>query len=159
MITALKNCQNSKYRGFGVITDYGNNTLQIRLYVITHCLKFVENLWPNKVEYCISIPNKAIVFGSSIPFEIILLPLLKGLTIGKITCSLKELHNFSVPHKDSNKSDVKTIVTQMFECVDLEDGEYADFGKYKLRDRVELPKSLAQCVQDCETELIKVRHK
>lgn len=120
----------------------------------------MENIWPNKVEYCISIPNKAIVFGSSIPFDIILLPLLKGLTIGKITCSLKELHHFTIPHKDNNKSDVKTIITQTFECANIEEGEeYEDFGKYRLRDRVGLPKSLAKCVQDCETESIKVRHK
>lgn len=120
----------------------------------------MENLWPNKVEYSISIPNKAIVFGSSIPINIVLAPLLKGLAIGKITCSLKELHNFTIPYKENSKSDMKTIVTQTFECAGLEEAEEdEDFGKYKLHDRVELPKSLARCVQDCEIESIKVRHK
>jgi hypothetical protein len=121
----------------------------------------VENLWPNKVEYSISIPNKAVVFGSSIPVDIVLIPLLKGLSVGKVTCSLKELHNFSIPHKENTRSDMRSIITQTFEGGDMvqEPHEDEDFGRWNLHQRVELPKTLARCVQDCEVESIKVRHK
>lgn len=121
----------------------------------------VENLWPNKVEYSISIPNKAVVFGSSIPVDIVLIPLLKGLSVGKVTCSLKELHNFSIPHKESTRSDMRSIITQTFEGGDMvqEPHEDEDFGRWNLHQRVELPRTLARCVQDCEVESIKVRHK
>ncbi|KAL7273571.1 hypothetical protein RUND412_003556 [Rhizina undulata] len=118
----------------------------------------VENLWPNKVEYSISIPTKAVVFGSAIPIDIVLMPLLKGLTIGKVTCSLKELHSFQIQER-SSKNDMRNILTQTFESgkLDEEDGE--DLGRWSLHERLELPRSLARCVQDCEVESIKVRHK
>jgi hypothetical protein len=96
----------------------------------------VENLWPNKVEYSISIPNKAVVFGSSIPINIVLLPLLKGLTVGKVTCSLKELHNFTIPQKENHKSDMKAIVTQTFECENVEEGDEDEWNYQELSRNV-----------------------
>lgn len=38
VVTALKNCQNPKCRGFGVITDYGNGIPQISLHIRYHSL-------------------------------------------------------------------------------------------------------------------------
>ncbi|RPA96687.1 hypothetical protein L873DRAFT_1693575 [Choiromyces venosus 120613-1] len=119
----------------------------------------VENFWPDKVEYSISIPTKAIVFGSSIPIDIILVPLLKGLTVGKVICVFKELHSFSNPEKGTTRNDMRTVLEQTFENGEIETEEGEDFGRWKLQDRVELPKSLIRCVQDCEVECVKVRHK
>lgn len=42
VITALENCQNPKCRGFGVITDYGNNIPQISLRTLSLTVK---SLW------------------------------------------------------------------------------------------------------------------
>ncbi|KAG0639464.1 hypothetical protein HOY80DRAFT_86908 [Tuber brumale] len=119
----------------------------------------VENIWPNKVEYSISIPSKAVAFGSSIPIDIILVPLLKGLTVGRVICSFKELQSFSDPEKGTTKDDVRHVLQQIFESCEsgMEDGE--DLGRWRLQDRIQLPKSLIRCVQDCEVDYIKVKHK
>ncbi len=53
----------------------------------------VENIWPNKVEYSIIVPQKAVVFGSAIPLETRFTPLLKGLDLGDITIKLIEMHD------------------------------------------------------------------
>lgn len=54
----------------------------------------VENIWPNKVEYSIVVPQKAVVFGSEIPLNSRFTPLLKGLELGDITVRLQEVHEF-----------------------------------------------------------------
>lgn len=132
----------------------------------------VQNIWPNKVEYAIQIPTKAVVYGTYIPISIILLPLLKGLKIGKVICSLKETHSFNCPSRSAKKTETKVITTKIFEdCGHFQDPdeiEYvdghpidpdSDFGRWTLDERIPLPKSLNNCVQDCETADIKVKHK
>ncbi|KAF8537349.1 hypothetical protein BDD12DRAFT_229906 [Trichophaea hybrida] len=119
----------------------------------------VENLWPNKLEYSISIPTKAVVFGTCIPVDIVLVPLLKGLIIGKITCSLKEIHTLSCPQKTSMKIDTRHIVSQTFTSGMSDEGSGDDLGRWVMHERVILPKSLNACVQDCEVPSIKIRHK
>ncbi|PWW80793.1 hypothetical protein C7212DRAFT_355822 [Tuber magnatum] len=119
----------------------------------------VASTWLNKVEYSISTPSKAVVFGSSIPIDVKLVPLLKGLTVGKIVCNFKELHSFSNPENGNTRNNTRHILQQTFEnCgVDVEGDE--DFGGWRLQESVKLPRALIRCVQDCEVECIRVRHK
>ncbi|KAF8468970.1 hypothetical protein BDZ91DRAFT_80231 [Kalaharituber pfeilii] len=118
----------------------------------------VENIWPGKCEYSISIPAKACVFGTSIPLDVGIISLLKGLTIGTVTCALREFHTFSIPEKNTKKQDTRTIQTATYHhggFQDMEDGT----EKWVMHALIELPKSLSKCVQDCEASSIKVRHK
>jgi hypothetical protein len=119
----------------------------------------VENIWPNKVQYSIQIPNKAVVFGTYVPIEVTLVPLLKGLTIGKVICQLKEIHTFSCPSKTTVKVGTRHICSQTFTSGEMEEDSGEDLGKWVMRERVSLPKSLHACVQDCEVPSIKIRHK
>ncbi|CUS09047.1 unnamed protein product, partial [Tuber aestivum] len=117
----------------------------------------VEKIWPDKVEYSISTPSKAVIFGSSIPIDITLVPLLKGLTVEKVICDFKELHNFSHPERGTTKNDTRHILQQTFENwgIEVEDDD-EDFGSWRLQGSVDLPKSLVRCVQDCEGDFIEV---
>ncbi|KAI5807409.1 hypothetical protein DFH27DRAFT_317931 [Peziza echinospora] len=119
----------------------------------------VENTWPQKCQYTISIPAKACVFGTTVPVEIGITPLLKGLTIGDVTCTLREFHTFVVSDKLGGKrQDNRNIETQLFThgaFEDTEDGE----EKWFMHTALQLPRSLAKCVQDCTVGPIKVRHK
>ncbi|KAI5778173.1 hypothetical protein EDC01DRAFT_377124 [Geopyxis carbonaria] len=120
----------------------------------------VENIWPNKVEYSISIPSKAVVFGTSIPINIVLVPLLKGLTIGKVICQMKQTQTFTIPApKNLTHTEQKHILGQTFDTGRLEEEGDEDFGRWVMQERITLPKSLNNCVQDCELEGIKIRHK
>lgn len=62
------------------------------LYVIN-----VENIWLDKVDYLIIGPRKAIAFGSSLPLETRVIPLLKGLELSDITVKLLEVHIIIIP--------------------------------------------------------------
>ena len=111
------------------------------------------------MEYSISIPNKAIPFGSSIPIDVALVPLLKGLTIGKVVCDFQESHHLSIPEKDTARHETRHVLQQTFENCEIETEDDEDLGRWRLQSRIELPKNLIRCVQDCEVDHIKVSHK
>lgn len=128
----------------------------------------VENVWPNKIEYSIVIPQKAIIFGTSIQIDMRFTSLLKGLRIGVIKCFLVESQEFSIAavagtapervHKTQ-----RDVGTWQFELDEEE--HYRDIidetgqDGYTLTKHLPLPKSLRKCLQDCETHGIKIRHK
>ncbi|KAK6538843.1 hypothetical protein TWF694_010407 [Orbilia ellipsospora] len=117
----------------------------------------VENIWPNKVEYTVSTPSKAVVFGSFIPIEVRLTPLLKGLSVAKINVALKEMYELAPHVKQINGtrhiSEVEFSGWEDSHPTDEED------GAWRLREKVFLPQTLAKCLQDCEVGKIKIRHK
>lgn len=119
----------------------------------------VENLWPEKIEYSISIPTKAVVFGTSIPVDVVLVPLLKGLSIGNVIISLKEVHTLTCPNRTITKTETRNILTQTFTSGELEETGEEELGRWVMHDRVALPKSLNACVQDVDVPSIKVKHK
>lgn len=125
----------------------------------------VENIWPNKVEYSIMAPQKAVVFGSCIPLEMRFTPLLKGLDIGDITMTLIETHDIVYQtnhaireHKKERKIDSWTITPDRDEhWRDMID----DTGQegWVVNTSLSLPKKLSRCLQDTNTRGIKIRHK
>lgn len=50
----------------------------------------VDNTWPKKVDYSISVPAKALAIGSLTPIHIEVVPLMKGLRLGPIKITLVE---------------------------------------------------------------------
>lgn len=134
---------------------------------LSHAMS-VENIWPNKIEYSISTPSKAVVFGSFMQVHFKLMPLLKGLVIAEISTQLKEEHEFVVDPEwavvalnGGVMKEDRVIVTDSYtikpdtETTVLdESAEGFEFSRF-----LELPKSLSKCVQDCNVKGIKVRHK
>lgn len=127
----------------------------------------VENIWPNKIEYSIVIPQKAIVFGTAINVEMQFTVLLKGLKIGQIRCSLVEIQEFTIPRsaagpERTNKM-TRDVESWAFEL--NEEEHYQDMlhetsqGGYILKETMPLPKRLKKCVQDVDVHGLKIRHK
>jgi len=80
----------------------------------------VENVWPNKIEYQLEIPQKAIIFGTSIDISMRFTSLLKGLEIGQIKCVLIETQEFSLAGQSAhseryfkNSRDISTWVSNL----------------------------------------------
>lgn len=127
----------------------------------------VENIWPNKIEYSIMIPQKAVVFGSSIPMESRFSPLLKGLELGDITVKLIEVHDIVLhspsghsvrEHKKEREIDSwKIPVTRSEHWQDM----IEDTGQegWVVNTTLSLPMKLNKCLQDVNVKGIKVRHK
>lgn len=142
-------------------------TLASSALELSHAMS-VENIWPNKVEYSISTPSKAVIFGSFLQVDFKLVPLLKGLVIGNVSTQLKEEHEFVIDPewgvqalnggitKDDRiiAYDNYTLDAEKDLQIIEEAAEGFQFSRY-----LELPKSLTKCMQDCNVKGVKIRHK
>ncbi|VBB80206.1 Putative protein of unknown function [Podospora comata] len=144
-------------------------TLESSALEFLHAMS-VENIWPNKIDYSILIPQKAVVFGTCIPLETRFTPLLKGLELGDMTVKLVEVHEIVLHStRSSGASSVKEYrkereietwrlpITREEHWQDM----INDSGQegWVLNTSLNLPKKLSKCLQDVNTKGIKVRHK
>ena len=111
-------------------------------------------------------PSKAVVFGTSLQVDYRLIPLLKGLRIGKVTTVVEETQEFTIDpgagevatnyRKENRKiaSDEYNVEAHTdLEVID-EEVEGHRFSRY-----LELPKTLNKCLQDADVHGIKIRHR
>lgn len=126
----------------------------------------MENVWPNKIEYSISTPTKAVVFGTSIRVDFKLIPLLKGLRIGQIVSQLIESHDLTLNPEDPDSvrntyKSTRTILNDEHELDEDSGLEIIDemAEGYQFSRHLDLPKTLTRCLQDTDTRGIKIRHK
>lgn len=117
----------------------------------------VDNTWPKKVEYSLSVPTKAIAIGSGTPISLMLVPLLKGLRLGEIRVSLVELYLFIGYIPPSHLAE--RVVAEKTIPQPAVDEEYP-LDRWEVTTFLRVPPSLSKCTQDCDISThIKVRHK
>lgn len=140
-------------------------TLEPSALELAHAMS-VENIWPNKIEYSISTPTKAVIFGTNIQVDFKLIPLLKGLRIGQIVSQLVESHDLTLNPDDpesfrNSYKNTRTIVSDEHEFDPDNDLEIIDEAAegYQFSRFLALPKTLSKCLQDTDTRGIKIRHK
>ncbi|TID30461.1 hypothetical protein CANINC_000972 [Pichia inconspicua] len=140
----------------------------------------VDNVWPKKVDYTISVPTKAIAIGSSCHINISISPLSKGLKLGNIKVKLVEIASFSMTtgtHTDERTLTTKYVssVTKNSKGIDIwsdeaeidQDGVFyrshnmvLSTDKWEVNTQFHLPASLELMTQDLDiASLCKVRHK
>lgn len=130
----------------------------------------VDNTWPNKVDYSISIPAKAIAIGSATPIHVLVVPLLKGLKLGPIKITMVEHSQYcgsfgsvSSQERIVNKMRIKDPLDHMNEDHDTSNDNEDDFSfqdRWEVNTTFHIPPSLSKCTQDCTLlNSIKVRHK
>lgn len=127
----------------------------------------VENIWPNKLEYSIVIPQKAVVFGGVVDMEMRFSPLLKGLDLGEVTAKMIETRECVIQGSTGvslrEHRTERDVATWKFEVT--RDDHWHDMIEetgqegWALTKQLNLPKKLRQCIQDLNHHGIKVRHK
>ncbi|KAI1631226.1 arrestin [Biscogniauxia mediterranea] len=140
-------------------------TLEPAALEFNHAMS-VENIWPNKIEYSVVIPQKAVVFGSNVPLEMRFTPLLKGLEMGTITVKLIEIQEFTVSgyaiatrmHKHEREVTMWTFEVDRDHNWQDNIEETGQEG-WVINKELPLPKRLNKCIQDCTVHGIKIRHK
>lgn len=141
-------------------------TLEPGALELLHAMS-VENTWPNKIDYSIVIPQKAVVFGGFVTMEMRFTPLLKGLEMGEVTAKLLEVRDTRAPTPSGlsrREHRIEREVTTWRFDVTREDHWFnmiEDTGQdgWALTKHLNLPKRLRQCVQDLDHHGIKIRHK
>lgn len=126
---------------------------------------YVGKNWPNKLQYEISIPSRAIPIGGATPINVKIYPFQKGYKLRRITASLIQHYEF----KDSAGEvydDENVIQKQMLTkfddipgCDSSRDNLLID--EVKINSVIQFPDDLKRATQDCDVadDLIKVRHK
>lgn len=141
-------------------------TLEASALEFHHAMS-VDNIWPNKIEYSIVVPRKAVMFGTSIPLETRFTPLLKGLDLGDITVKLVEIHElvlhtpsgFAIKQRKREREVTNwTITTSRDEHWQNMIEDTGQEG-WVVKSNLDLPKRLGKCLQDVNVPGIKVRHK
>lgn len=116
----------------------------------------IANSWPNKVDYNISVPNKAIALGSIVAVEMEFNPLVKGLKLGLIRIWLAEKVSLTSPTGLSytyERNVIEHTVRAPAEGALNED-------VWNIQETFGLPPDLSNCTQDCAIHsYIKVTHK
>ncbi|SMN18962.1 similar to Saccharomyces cerevisiae YFR022W ROG3 Protein that binds the ubiquitin ligase Rsp5p via its 2 PY motifs [Maudiozyma saulgeensis] len=138
----------------------------------------IDNSWPKKVEYSISIPAKAIAIGSSTPIDMSFVPILKGLKLGPVKIYLIETVQCSGGHRGSFNED--RVITRLKikdpighvklrklkkqqhlinnDEESLEDETFQD--RWNFETVLNIPSDLSKCSQDAVIlSNIKLRHK
>lgn len=128
----------------------------------------VENIWPNKIDYSICVPRKAVVFGGKIPLEMRFTPLLKGLDMTDIYIQLQETQELFIqaPKTGAPVREFReerevgrwhiAVSRQQHWCPSLD--EFGQEG-WTVNGELDLPKKLKKCLQDANLHGIKIRHK
>lgn len=141
-------------------------TLDSSALELSHAMS-VENVWANKIEYSISTPTKAVIFGTSIQVDFRLVPLLKGLVMGKVMTQVKEEQEFMLdpefgaPTYNQLQKIDRVVASDEYEIDNETDARILDEEAegFRFSRFLELPKTLKRCLQDCNVNGIKVRHK
>ena len=119
-------------------------------------------MWPEKVDYCLSTPTKAVIFGTSVQVDFKLIPLLKGLRIGKITTELNEKQHIRIrgTRNPSRSRQITRLVVRDEHRLpsDVETEDIEGQEGYVFSRSLRLPQSLKHCVQTVEALGIKIRH-
>ncbi|KAF2760263.1 hypothetical protein EJ05DRAFT_492081 [Pseudovirgaria hyperparasitica] len=133
-----------------------------------------EDIWAQKIAYKIIVPQKNYIVGTPITADFTLVPLKKGLTIGKVKMEVIEhliltadAGGYSRASQHTRELAVETMEQEMPSTAErLNTPEMEALGPdslvdecYKFKTTLDLPKSLRYCRQTVDTENIKIIHK
>ena len=124
----------------------------------------MENVWPDKIKYSIDIPNKGVIFGTPIIIDFTLIPLLKGLKIGRITTELIELQeimpNINGGIRYGKYKSTRVVTRDEWQIPSDTEAQDIDGQEGWIFQRaVAIPKSLGQCIQTVDAFGLEVRHR
>ena len=119
-------------------------------------------MWPDKISYSLSTPTKAVIFGTTLQVDFRLVPLLKGLKLGKITTELNERQEMTIkgPRTPKKRREITRLIVKDEHCL-AENVEAEDIGGqegYVFSRLLSLPQSLRKCLQSVDALGIRVRH-
>lgn len=136
--------------------------------MLTLLIQTNEDVWADKLCYKITIPQTNFIFGTQAMADFQLIPLKKGVTIGKIKMELHEHVVLNAIQGDRNlphswdaivakeEYDMPNDAEQRMTDED-DDNPFDESFKFKLA--LPFPKSLKKCRQNVETDFIRIDHK
>lgn len=133
-------------------------TIGADTYDFAHTVS-IENQWPGKVDYKIFIPSKAVPMGSKLDVQFNLIPLNKGLRLGKIRTEIVEYVTLHGPASLFQHQEERVVMKQVF----FPPSKYtndASMDQWEFSQGVDVPASLSRLTQDVIMEPhVRISHK
>ena len=122
----------------------------------------VDHVWPGKVDYSLSTPTKAVIFGTSIRLDFKVIPLSKEIRIIAIEVRIREQQDFWFGSGRERRYGSRRVhtVEQKWDFPPDAELEETDDGRdgYVFHRMLELPKNLRECRQTVKSKGISIRH-
>lgn len=117
----------------------------------------IDNNWPDKVQYSVGVNRKAIAIGSTIPVNLLVVPIAKGLKLKAMNGVL--VQRFHTTHSDGISSEFEQLVGK--QSMPIPDPNSLPIDRWNVKSSFKVPSSLKELTQGCELKnnFIQVRHR
>ncbi|CCE79552.1 Piso0_001624 [Millerozyma farinosa CBS 7064] len=117
----------------------------------------IDNSWPDKIQYNVSLKKKGIALGSTIPVNLLLFPMVKGLRLRSMTGCLVQY--FSVSHSEGTSPKYEEVVGK--QKMTLPDPKTFAPDRWVVKSHYKVPDSLDQITQSCQlkNDIVEVKHR
>lgn len=117
----------------------------------------IDNSWPDKIQYNVSLKKKGIALGSTIPVNLLLFPMVKGLRLRGMTGCLVQY--FSVSHLGGTLPKYEEVVGK--QEMTLPDPKTLAPDRWVVKSHYKVPDSLDQITQSCtlKNDMVEVKHR
>ncbi|CAH2351434.1 protein Rog3p [[Candida] railenensis] len=141
-----------------------HKTKHVRIMRTLHpqCLSLIEsvdinNTWPKKVQYAVSLMKKGVAVGATVPVMILIVPLAKGLKLQGINGVL--VQHYHVLTQDGRSPEFEEIYGK--QDMPMPDVDSLPLDQWQVKTHFKIPTSLKKVTQTCELKnsLIQVKHR
>ncbi|KAL7665044.1 Arrestin C-terminal-like domain-containing protein [[Candida] zeylanoides] len=118
----------------------------------------INNTWPKKVQYAVSVPRKGVAVGSSVPISFIIVPIAKGLSLRALNGVLVQHYHVASPHSGQSPE-----YEELFGQQDMAfpDPSTLPVDQWQFKSHFKLPPNLNKLTQTCDLKngIIQVKHR
>lgn len=117
----------------------------------------INNTWPGKVQYNVSLPRKGIALGSTIPVHVLIVPIAKGLRLKAISAVL--VQHYYASHTQGRSPEFEELFGK--QTLPLSDRDKAGVDQWSVKTQYVVPDNLKHITQTCDLKnrMIQVRHR
>ncbi|CAK7901507.1 arrestin-related trafficking adapter 5 [[Candida] anglica] len=118
----------------------------------------INNTWPNKVQYAVRVPKKGVAMGSTVPINILIVPIAKGLSLKGISGVLVQHYHVSIPNSFASPEFEEIFAKQNMPMTKPED---FSLDQWNIKSHFKLPSKLSEVTQTCDIKdsMIVVKHR
>lgn len=117
----------------------------------------INNTWPGKVQYNVSIPKKGIALGSSIPIHILIVPIAKGLKLKNISGVI--VQHYHVQHSEGRSPEFEELFGK--QSLSIGDPSTFPLDQWNIKSHFKVPENLKSITQSCDLKnnIVQVKHR
>lgn len=130
-------------------------TLHPRSLNLVDSIEF-SNTWPGKVEFNVSVPKRGLAMGTCVPIELVIVPLVKGLSFKSMSAEIVQ-HHHMVGLTGKSPEFERLSGKEKLKC----DTSGCDEDHWVIKGLYHLPSSLKNVTQSCTLKngMVDVKHR